>query len=86
MLFVVVNGVPSVGVMVMVGSGKIGTQTMSAVADLPAATIVSNSTTTSSGQDNSNSKSSGALPASIGLHGIHALLAPMLLAGLLLVR
>lgn len=84
-LFVVVNGVPSVGVMVMVGSGKIGTQTMSAVADLPAATIVSNSTTTS-GQDNSSTKSSGALPASIGLHGIYALLAPVLLAGLLLVR
>lgn len=85
MLFVVVNGVPSVGVMVMVGSGTIGTQTMNAVADLPSATIVANSTTTS-GQDNSNSKSSGALPASIGMHGIPALLAPVLLAGLLLVR
>ncbi|KAJ7495844.1 copper radical oxidase, partial [Mycena galericulata] len=36
LLFVVVNGVPSVGVLVMVGSGVIGTQAMLAIGDLPA--------------------------------------------------
>ena len=35
MLFVVVNGIPSVGVQVMVGSGQIGTQPTAAVAALP---------------------------------------------------
>lgn len=43
--FVVVNGVPSVGVQVMVGSGSIGAQTMQAVTVLPA----SNDTPTGAG-------------------------------------
>ena len=47
-LFVVVNGVPSVGVQVMVGSGKIETQPTKASVALPSATI-SRQTSTSSG-------------------------------------
>jgi hypothetical protein len=39
-LFVVVNGVPSVGVRVMVGSGQIEEQTMLAVESLPQSSIV----------------------------------------------
>jgi hypothetical protein len=39
LLFVVVNGSPSVGVAVMVGSGQLGTQPMLAVADLPVSSI-----------------------------------------------
>ncbi|KAJ7745446.1 glyoxal oxidase, partial [Mycena maculata] len=40
LLFVVVNGVPSVGVQVMVGSGVIGTQEVLAIGDLPATSYV----------------------------------------------
>ncbi|TCD68055.1 hypothetical protein EIP91_011600 [Steccherinum ochraceum] len=40
-LFVVVNGVPSIGVQVMIGSGQLGTQKTLAVAPLPAAGSVS---------------------------------------------
>lgn|ERR1700722_8585801 len=39
LLFVVVNGSPSVGVAVMVGSGQLGTQPMLAVADLPVSSV-----------------------------------------------
>ncbi|KNE87607.1 hypothetical protein PSTG_19006, partial [Puccinia striiformis f. sp. tritici PST-78] len=35
MMFVVVDGVPSNGVMVMVGTGQLGTQPTAAAADLP---------------------------------------------------
>ncbi|KAJ7650953.1 copper radical oxidase [Roridomyces roridus] len=40
LLFVVVNGVPSVGVQVMVGSGTIGNQTVLDIGDLPASSYV----------------------------------------------
>ncbi|KAJ6629521.1 glyoxal oxidase N-terminus-domain-containing protein [Mycena sp. CBHHK59/15] len=40
LLFVVVRGVPSVGVQVMVGSGAIGTQAVLAIGDLPASSYV----------------------------------------------
>jgi hypothetical protein len=39
LLFVVVNGIPSVGVQVMVGSGQIETQKMQDVASLPESKI-----------------------------------------------
>ena len=39
-LFVVVNGVPSVGVQVMVGSGQIGEQPTNAAVALPDANII----------------------------------------------
>lgn len=47
-LFVVVNGVPSVGVQIMVGSGKIETQTTTANVALPSSAI-SKQTSTSTG-------------------------------------
>lgn len=40
-IFVVVNGIPSIGQQVMLGSGKLGKQPISAVADLPASSTVS---------------------------------------------
>ncbi|KAJ6594293.1 glyoxal oxidase [Mycena capillaripes] len=40
LLFVVVNGVPSVGVQIMVGSGVIGTQAVRAIGNLPASSVV----------------------------------------------
>ena len=85
-MFVVVNGVPSVGVMVMCGSGKIETQTASAVADLPVSSTASNSSSSNgSGSDN---KDSGAVPfrTTSTTSSIYALVAPVLLMGLLLVR
>jgi hypothetical protein len=48
-LFVVVNGVPSVGVRVMVGSGQIEEQTMLAVESLPQSSIVTATTHHSAG-------------------------------------
>jgi hypothetical protein len=39
-VFVVVNGVPSIGVQVMVGSGQIGDQERRAVAQLPSSSIL----------------------------------------------
>ncbi|KDR75046.1 hypothetical protein GALMADRAFT_248901 [Galerina marginata CBS 339.88] len=45
-VFVVVNGVPSIGVQVMLGSGQIGTQPVLPPADLPASTIVQETTPT----------------------------------------
>ncbi|KZT10785.1 copper radical oxidase [Laetiporus sulphureus 93-53] len=47
LLFVVVNGVPSVAVQVMVGSGQLGTQPISAVVDLPSSSVAVNTTTSS---------------------------------------
>lgn len=39
-IFVVVNGVPSIGLQVMLGSGSIGNQTILSAASLPTATIL----------------------------------------------
>lgn len=63
-LFVVVNGVPSVGAQVMVGSGQIETQKSNAAVDLPSSSIPgsSDSDNTPSSSSNSDSKSSAALP------------------------
>jgi hypothetical protein len=44
-VFVVVNGVPSIGQQVMLGSGQIGQQTLLTAGTLPAANIVANVTT-----------------------------------------
>ncbi|KAF8647070.1 hypothetical protein AX16_006905 [Volvariella volvacea WC 439] len=61
LLFVVVNGVPSVGVQVMVGSGQIEEQRTLAVPDLPASVLVpaSNQNADSSGGSNGNNSSAG---------------------------
>lgn len=39
LIFTVVNGVPSIGTQVMIGSGKLGTQTPLAVQSLPSASM-----------------------------------------------
>ncbi|PLW50330.1 hypothetical protein PCANC_05649 [Puccinia coronata f. sp. avenae] len=60
MMFVVVDGVPSIGVMVMVGNGKIGTQPTAAAPDLPGTITdwTSSSSTTSTSKNAKNSSSS----------------------------
>ncbi|KAF8627795.1 hypothetical protein AX15_004221 [Amanita polypyramis BW_CC] len=55
LLFVVVNGVPSVGVQVMVGSGQIGNQPTQPAANLPASAFVQS---TGVGPSNSSKSSS----------------------------
>jgi Domain of unknown function (DUF1929) len=57
-IFVVVNGVPSVGRQVMIGSGTLGTQQILAIGDLPASQIISNSSSTG-GSGHSNHSNSG---------------------------
>ncbi len=65
LLFVVVNGIPSVGVQVMVGSGKIEKQTVDSSANLPGSSVLRASDVSgssgggSSGNSNSNDKSAG---------------------------
>ena len=69
MIFVVINGVPSIGQFVMVGNGQIGTQSTAPQADLPASSgFTVKASTSSSGSatvdsTNSNAKS-GALASS----------------------
>lgn len=61
LLFVTINGIPSNGTMVRVGSGNIETQTLSSVADLPTSQPSSDDTSgTGSGSSNSSDQSSGA--------------------------
>ncbi|KAG9013502.1 hypothetical protein FRB90_005995 [Tulasnella sp. 427] len=54
MMFVVVNGVPSVAQWVMVGSGQIGTQTVNPVTDLPASFIPASQSSGSNGNNSGN--------------------------------
>ncbi|PIL35941.1 hypothetical protein GSI_01601 [Ganoderma sinense ZZ0214-1] len=54
--FVVVNGVPSVGVQVMIGNGQIGKQPTSDVANLPTSAISSGAGTHSDGSGNNVSQ------------------------------
>ncbi|CAE6524828.1 unnamed protein product [Rhizoctonia solani] len=56
LVFVTVNGVPSVGQQIMVGSGQIGKQTVSAVQPLPSSSIVQpdNSSNEGGGSSNTN--------------------------------
>ena len=54
LLFVVVNGVPSVGVHVMVGNGKVGAQDMGSFDNLPASSILTSSTTTDGNGDSAD--------------------------------
>ena len=52
-LFVVVNGVPSIGVQVMIGSGQLGTQKILDVAPLPpSGTAPAPNSATTSGSNN----------------------------------
>ncbi|KAF7357719.1 hypothetical protein MVEN_00817800 [Mycena venus] len=61
LLFVVVNGVPSVGVQVMIGSGTIGKQATSAIGELPASSFVS-ATSTGGGEAQDQGGNNGASP------------------------
>ncbi|KEI36617.1 uncharacterized protein L969DRAFT_90591 [Mixia osmundae IAM 14324] len=73
LMFVVVNGVPSIGEMVMVGNGQIGTQPTNAVAELPMGNIAISASTssasasnpTSSGSTSTTSSSTGAAASSL---------------------
>ncbi|KIO34546.1 glyoxal oxidase [Tulasnella calospora MUT 4182] len=59
-MYVVVNGVPSMGQWIMVGSGQIGTQTVAAVTDLPASFMpASQQTTGNNGNNNGNKSAAG---------------------------
>ena len=55
LVFVTVNGVPSVGVQIMIGSGKVGKQPVAAAQTLPTSTITQPDTSTSSGSSGSGS-------------------------------
>ncbi len=55
LMFIVVNGVPSVGVQVTVGNGKVGTQDIKDVENLPASNILR----TEAGENGNNSSGSG---------------------------
>src|ERR1700733_13083801 len=57
-IFVVVNGVPSVGRQVMIGSGQLGVQSTLAVSNLPTSQIVSSSNKTSPNPSNRTSYAS----------------------------
>jgi hypothetical protein len=57
-IFVVVNGVPSVGVQVMCGSGQIETQKKLAVAQLPAPSLPQASSGSDNGSNNGNNSPS----------------------------
>ncbi|KAJ7217754.1 glyoxal oxidase [Mycena pura] len=68
LIFVVVNGVPSVGLQVMIGSGVIGNQAVLPIGDLPASTFVdaSSSNTPGSSSAQQAGASSGAPRIRIG--------------------
>jgi hypothetical protein len=60
-LFVVVNGVPSIGIQVMVGSGQIGTQPIQTIASLPSMSMAQPSGSGSGSGSNSSSTNAGHL-------------------------
>jgi hypothetical protein len=62
LLFIVVDGVPSVGVQVMVGSGNIETQQMLPAANLPASQMLL--------QDSSNTKAGGKTSGAVGIQSV----------------
>ena len=81
MLFVVVDGVPSVGVQVMVGSGKIEKQSVSSAVELPSSSGLSSAQ--ASGSDSSSSSSSSKTsgsPEPIRVSGVTASLSMLLMA------
>jgi len=63
-IFVVVNGVPSIGLQVMLGSGQIGPQTLLPPGDLPAESIVNSSVSSQSSQTQ-HSPAGRVLPSSL---------------------
>ena len=57
LFWVVINGIPSNGTMVIVGNGQIGNQSTSAVSDLPPAVQLSSASGSGSGNSNSTTSS-----------------------------
>ena len=75
MVFVVVDGVPSVGVQVMIGSGKIDKQPVADVADLPSSVIAeTRSSDGSDGSSGSGGHSNNAAPATVASSLFYAVL------------
>ncbi|KAK6910659.1 glyoxal oxidase [Kwoniella mangroviensis CBS 10435] len=85
MFFVVVNGVPSQGEFIMVGSGKLETQTTQANEDLPTSTIIALTTpsSTESADSSSASTNQGATTTSSSTHAVVIGLTSTLIAGLI---
>ena len=79
MLFVVVDGVPSVGVQVMVGSGKIEKQSVSSAVELPSSSGLSSAQASGSDSSSSSSKTSGSSEP-IRVSGVTASLSMLLMA------
>ncbi|KAH9935742.1 copper radical oxidase [Fomitopsis serialis] len=86
LLFVVVNGVPSVGVQVMVGSGKIETQPTKENVALPSSTIAKqNSTSSSSGPQHTGAVQASSAVQTVGFGADLYSLLLLLLVGALIV-
>ncbi|WWD02398.1 hypothetical protein V865_000437 [Kwoniella europaea PYCC6329] len=85
MFFVVINGVPSQGEFIMVGSGKLETQTTQANEDLPTSTIIALTTpsSTESADSSSASTNQGATTTSSSTHAVVIGLTSTLIAGLI---
>jgi hypothetical protein len=65
MLFLVVNGVPSIGQFVMVGSGKLGTQPTTTNVALPSSHVVAITANTTSPSESSASAASTSKSAAV---------------------
>ncbi|WVW85784.1 hypothetical protein I302_107822 [Kwoniella bestiolae CBS 10118] len=85
MFFVVVNGVPSQGEFIMVGSGKLETQTTQANEDLPSSTVIALVTpsSTESASQSGASTNTGATTTSNSKHAVVIGLTSTLIAGLI---
>ena len=93
MMFLVINGVPSMGEFIMVGSGELGNQTTSPNADLPASNITQlvvpqNTTNSSAGNSGANtssdSKNGGATSFGASSLSVAGALATVMLSFMLL--
>ena len=80
MLFVVVDGVPSVGVQVMVGSGKIEKQSVSSAVELPSSSGLSSAQASGSDSSSSSSSKTSGSPEPIRVSGVTASLSMLLMA------
>jgi hypothetical protein len=82
MIFVVVNGVPSVGQFIMVGSGNIEVQNPTTPADLPISSLLDTNSTNSTGSNN-NTKNGAIEGRGVGMRevmvGLFAVLAGVMM-------
>lgn len=61
-IFVVVNGVPSIGAQVMIGSGKLGAQPILSIGDLPSSSLGQGAGNSESSQGGTNTASRSSHP------------------------